>query len=232
MIKKKLTGQTVAIIILAILLLLTVVFGGVYAYYSSASNKITGRISMANLKISMNGDSGESGSSQILLTNGLCVPGQSLNDTPLTIKNESNTPIYLMVVYSVNATEDGDPTSNPIDVDLTKPLISIGNDTDWFDHYFKDETGVTDTEFRCLISTRSIEPTQEYVTVIEKDRLSLHAKNVGNDFMAKNVSFSFQAYAISTRSLDSVIDADDSMLRRCQIIASAIFSAYDSNLNI
>lgn len=104
--KKKISGQTIAIIILAVVLLLTVAFGGVYAFYSAKSNTMTGKIVMANLNIDLiSGQTGESGKSEIVISNGTnVVPGQELNNSPLKIVNRSNAEsIYFIVVYEVNA---------------------------------------------------------------------------------------------------------------------------------
>ena len=110
MVKKKVSGQTIAIIILAMLLLVSIVFGGVYAYYSARSSKVYGNIVMANLKINLtskleDGDqTGETGSSEIMISNNTdVVPGQPLTNTPLTIENLSSVPIYLVVVYQIEA---------------------------------------------------------------------------------------------------------------------------------
>jgi len=121
MVKKKISGQTIAIIILIILLIGSIIFGGVYAFYSTSTNKVSGTIVMANLhiryKVDEDGDGsdgvimGESGQSQILMTNvNNIVPNELLGNSPLRVINESNTPIYLAVLYKVQkaTTDDSD----------------------------------------------------------------------------------------------------------------------------
>ena len=149
--KKKISGQTIAIIILAVILLITVAFGAVYAFYSAKSNAITGKIVMANLNIDLISEkAGESGKSEIAISNGTnVVPGQELNNSPLKVVNRSNaSDIYLIVVYEVNAIKmlydkDGnvvkDLQGNIVYGDKVidekkKPVIDVGaeylNDTD------------------------------------------------------------------------------------------------------
>ena len=104
MVKKKFSGQTIAIIILAVLLLITIAFGGVYAFYTAKSNKISGKIVMANLKISLVTETDKSDKSEIVISNGVnVVPGQPLENSPLIVKNLSSVGIYLVVVYEINA---------------------------------------------------------------------------------------------------------------------------------
>ena len=97
MVKKKISGQTITIIVLTILLVLTIGFGGVYAYQTARSKKVTGQIVMANLTISM--EAGGSNKSEIVISNGTnLVPGQQLKNSPLTIQNISSVDVYLIVV--------------------------------------------------------------------------------------------------------------------------------------
>ena len=88
MVKKKISGQTIAIIILTALLVIAISFGGVYAFYSARSNKVSGRVMMATLSLSMS--SGSSDKSEIVISNGVdVVPGQPLKNSPLVVKNLS-----------------------------------------------------------------------------------------------------------------------------------------------
>ena len=99
MVKKKISGQTIAIIILAIVLIVTIAFGGVYAFYSESSNQITGKIMMAHLSIGLYSDN-DVDSSVIVISNGTnIVPGEELKNSPLKIENYSTAPIYLVIVY-------------------------------------------------------------------------------------------------------------------------------------
>ncbi len=234
--KKKVSGQTVAIIVLAILLLLTACFGGVFAYYSTASNRVHGSVTMANLRIEFQiGDNPvESGQSNVFVSDGIYVPGQYLENSPLTVINESNTPIYLAVVYKVNVFEG--------DIDITDALtqgnpltIDVGAGTDgsiWTDYLFTG-TNSQDEEvsFRCLITTTPQPSSQRDITVIAENALKLPS-SWGDELQSKKISFSFQAYAIGSNSLADLIDASDSDTVKCQKIMGAIFEAFDYNISI
>lgn len=233
MVKKRMSGQTIAIIILSILLLLTACFGGVYAYYSTNTNKVSGRVVMANLNIKLQAGIGESASSEILVSNGVFVPGQNLENTPLIVVNESNTPIYLSIVYKVNASDL--QTGAPLeDYDDSKPLIDIGIDEQsiWYDYLFVANNYMgEEVRLRCLITKAPQYPTEtnEFITVIEENALSL-PKSWGNEFQNMQISFLFQAYAIGSNSID--ISSEDTIEQRCEKIMSAIYEAFDYNIKI
>ncbi len=143
MVKKRVSGQTIAIIILAMLLLVSIVFGGVYAYYSARSSKVYGNIVMANLKINLtskleDGDTGETGSSEIMISNNTdVVPGQPLTNTPLTIENLSSVPIYIVVVYKIDAFE--------LDENRQIKKDELGNDVRVNDEFINAVMGITFT---------------------------------------------------------------------------------------
>jgi len=114
MVKKKFSGQAVAIVILIVLLILTVAFGGVFAFYSASSGRVSssGLIMMASLDIDFKEDvfeAGKSTESQILITNmnNKLVPSEVLGNSPLTVINNSAdeegrvVPIYVVVLYRV-----------------------------------------------------------------------------------------------------------------------------------
>ncbi len=232
MTKKRVSGQTTAIIVLAILLISTVVFGGVFAYYSASANKISGKITMANLKIEADQ------SSEILITSGVVVPGQSLgNTTPLTITNKSNAPIYLAVVYSVKVYNlDDVELETEVTVGenaLAVPLIDVHDDS-WNDYLFtytKEDLSVV--KFRYLIKPVAIQPSDSpegsTITVVEKDKLSLH-KQMGNDYQAKSVVLSFQAYAIGSEGID--FSGCNTVEERCNKIMLCIYQAFSYNISI
>ena len=140
MIKKNLTGQTVAIIILAILLVGAIAFAGVFAYYSSNSNKVAGKITLATLKIDFDEVGASSGTSEVLITNSSnVVPNEGMQNTPLTIINDSTKPIYLVVLYNL---ETRDKKGNDLNLDATpkQPVIDIGSN---YDNEFYPSTNVT-----------------------------------------------------------------------------------------
>ena len=104
MVKKRVSGQTIAIIVLILLLICAITFGAVYAFYSTSTKKVSGTIVMANLYIDFNEDDLKtvSGQSQILISNmNQVVPNESLGNSPLRIVNESTAEIYIAVLYKV-----------------------------------------------------------------------------------------------------------------------------------
>ena len=241
MTKKKLSGQTVTIIILAILLLLTCIFGGVYAYYSTTSSKISGVVKMANLKIEMRagGTEGASGSSEILNTNSYYIPGQVLPNTALTVTNSSNTKVYLAVVYTVKAINNDESSSNfgneITDYDLSNPLIGIHGDTTWFDGRYTNVEH--DADFRYLMIPTPIAPTFDdggkVISVIPEGKLKLHEK-MGNAYQSTIITLTFRAYVIGSDQQelkDALGQTNGTNTEKCNVIMGAIFKAFDYNLN-
>lgn len=247
--KKKLSGQTIAIIVLAVLLLLTIGFGGVFAYYSARSNKVSGKIVMANLKISLESGTGESDKSEIVISNGVnVVPGQPLENSPLIIRNLSSVNIYLVVVYEINATKEDktvieDEFVDPVlglGVEYINPVkdvvdnVGISNQT-WIDYVF--EAAEESKIYRCLVSTVSFSPTSETdngIVVIGKDKLSL-AGAMGNEYQNTSISFTFQAYAIGSATFDGQFTTTTSKAEKCEKIVSTIYEAQDNkflNINV
>ncbi len=233
---RKLSGQTITIIILAILLLFVSVCGGVYAYYSYNSNKISGYITLGNLKISMTGNSDPegSGSSYIYMTSGLCVPNQSLENSPLTILNYSNVPIYLVVLYSVTAVNVDDP-SITIDTTERDHVLDIGNN-DWVDYKYSYIIEDNDEEsldpqtnvIRSFVNLTPFESTSQNIEVIGENRLKLH-RDVGNEFQSKRINLSFQAFAIASQGLDLDNKTDD---EKCKIIMDAIYDSVRGDFGV
>ena len=240
MTKKKLSGQTVTIIILAILLLLTCIFGGVYAYYSTTSSKISGIVQMANLKIQMNaGGTGSSGSSELLHTNSYYIPGQVLPNTALTVTNSSNTNVYLAVVYTVKAINNDESSPNfgneITDYDLSNPLIGIHGDTTWFDGRYTNVEH--DADFRYLMIPTPIAPASndegKVISVIPEGKLKLHEK-MGNAYQSTIITLTFRAYVIGSDQQelkDALGQTNGTNTEKCNVIMGAIFKAFDYNLN-
>lgn len=240
MIKKKISGQTIAIIILAIMLVLSIGFGGVYAFYSSRSNKISGKIMMANLKIAL--DSGTSEKTEIVISNGVnVVPGQPLENSPLIIRNLSSVNVYLVIVYEVNATKQSDKTTV---VDERKvPVLGLGleyinsihpeysstisvSNNQWVDYVFNAEE--ESKTYRCLVSIVSFAPTAEDesgITVIPENKLSLSGQ-MGNEYQGTMLAFTFQAYAIGSESGFGFEESDSNAVK-CEEIVTAIYDTQD-----
>ena len=219
MVKKRFSGQTVAIIVLSILLLLAICFGAVYAYYTNSTNKIYGKIEMAFLNIDLLVDS-SSGYSEILNSTGLHVPGQPLYNSPLKINNYSNTETYLVVVYRVNTDKE------VVNYDDSKPLIDIGltEQSEWEDFLFVSYDGSVRT--RCLITKQPVAPATSRddpneVEVIGKDMLKVPTTWREN-YMDMTISFAFQAFAIGADTFQ--FTEDDTTQTKYNKIVSAIYT--------
>ena len=247
MVKKKLSGQTIVIIILAAVLLITVAFGGVYAFYSANSNKISGKIIMANLTIGLLAENNID-SSVIVISNGTnCVPGQELKNSPLKIENYSTAPIYLVLVYEINSLkvdDEGNPVKDekgeeipvvdqkedPV-LDVGYPYLNpnknisyVGEDEDWVDYLYTSEK--TGEQYRCFVSMVKYDKGNEDVetiTVIGKDDLKF-SRYVGNEYKSTSISFKFQAYAIGSESFGRDI-SEDPVADKCKTIVDAIYES-------
>lgn len=250
MVKKKFSGQTLAIVILAIMLLLTITFGGVFAFYSARSNKVSGKIYMATLKISMEWK--VSDKSEVVISNVTnLVPGQSLENTALVVKNESAVPIYLVVVYRLNAENQNtgapiiDRTNNSVLFIGTEYINPLNTDKNWnrgvtnlkyIDYVFEsreDDPNAQDVylesgnkkAYRCLVSMVPVEGNVDE-EVIEDGQLAL-SPALGDEYQNSMISFTFQAYAIASASFNSEFTAQTTNAEKCERIVSEIYKSQD-----
>ncbi len=246
MVKKKLSGQTIAIIILAILLLLAIGFGGVYAFYTARSSKISGQIVMANLKISLDSGVGDSGKTEVVISNGVnVIPGQRLENSPLIVNNLSTVPIYLVVVYELNAvSNDGEKIQDR----FGDPVLGVGfeyvnsyntsfnsnigvSNRFWVDFVFKaDSVDHADTEvgkiYRCFVTMLPLEKEQSS-TVIEENTLSL-AREMGNEYQNTTIFMRFQAFAIGSGMKEfENFNTETPSATKCQTIVSEVYKSQD-----
>lgn len=235
--RKKLTGQTISIIILAVLLLLSIGFGVVYAYYSAKSSAISGKIVMANLNISIESGIGASGKSEIVISNSTNImPNQQLENTPLLVHNSSSVPIYLVVVYKIQAfdtnnEEINDPLNYPVldigceFINPTTKSSQPGGESIWTDFVFTYEKDDTISNYRCFVSS-PIATDTETVTVIEENKLRI-SRYMGNEYQKSTIYFTFQAYAIGCDSFNADFPDGTTIETKCQKIVSAIYEAHN-----
>ena len=251
MIKKKLSGQTMAIIILGAMLLITIAFGSVYAYYTARTAKVSGKIMMANLNIGLGSGEGESDQSEIIIYNeGYIVPGQILTNTPLIIRNLSTVEIVLIVVYELKAErtfeeEDGTTYKRDVEDEFINPVFGLGCEYlngrypehsiqdpreiynyDWYDMVYYGER--EDKYYRVMVSRKSIpkysgENKTNAITVIGENKLSLH-KLMGSEYENSSLSFKFQAYAIGAET-NFGIEENDTNLEKCNKIVTDIYKS-------
>ena len=250
MVNKKISGQTIAIIILAILLLIAIGFGGVYAYYSARSKKMTGTVIMANLNINLSSyEYGtKSATSQIVISHGTnFVPGQNLKNSQLNIINKSaeEVPVYLIVVYEITANkmDEHQQLTNEIIYDsMQEPLIDFGaeyinekaninyagTNADWVDYVFTYGTGEDEKQYRCIVSKYSWQKpkgeTSQTIPVIYENQLKLH-RFMGDVYQRTSLTFAFQAYAISANSF--AFETGITQAQRCNEIISAIYESVE-----
>ncbi len=253
MVKKKISGQTIAIIILTLSLLLTIGFGGVFAFYTARSNKVSGGIIMGNLKISLSGGSGESGKSEIVISNKTnIVPTQSLGNTPLVVQNLSSVSIYLILVYRFDAMKEDENGQNTIvddshttavfdlDVEYINSINPEHNykqgvrNSDWVDYVFRARDD--DPQARRVY----VESEQKYcgayrclvsmVTFPKGEDVTVIAQDqlslagaMGNEYQNASISFTFQAYAIGAET-DFGFEAEETIPGKCEKIVSTMYA--------
>ena len=253
MVNKKISGQTVAIIILAILLLIAIGFGGVYAYYSARSKKLTGTVVMANLNIALVAEEyADSAKSEIVISHGTnFVPGQELKNSALNIVNSSakNVPVYLIVVYEIKATKMDEKGNiipgEVINDEMYKPLIDLGaayinpeanlyyektTNSNWVDYVYTFKNGSEVKQYRCLVTTSTWSrpnDNNQVIPVIEENQLRLH-RFMNDDYQRTSLAFAFQAYAIGAGE-GSELDFADSVTQaeKCNAIVSAIYESVE-----
>ncbi len=102
--KKKMSKSTFAIIIMAVVMVAMLAFGGTYAYFTAtATKKSTGEFTTGSIKLEANDDATfETG-----LTN--VVPGDALTTGPLTLTTTSvGTDSYIAIKVTIKATDAND----------------------------------------------------------------------------------------------------------------------------
>lgn len=252
MVKKRLSWQTLAIIILAALLLITISFGGVFAFYSARSNQISGEIMMANLSIGLGPGHDESDQSAIIIyTKDYVVPGQVLDNSALIVRNLSTVEILLVVVYELTAEREiKDENGEVIEVvdiedQFINPVFGLGCEylnskdpsqnidspaevynEDWYDFVFKGER--EEKYYRCMVSRKGIPKYVEgsdtnIIKVIREDKLALHRK-MGPEYVDSTLSFKFQAYAVGAATDFGILESD-SNLQKCDKIVNFVYES-------
>lgn len=243
--KKRVSGQTIAIVILLILLIVVLAFGGVYIYLNNQHTNVFGKVYMIDLKINL--ESGESGKSEVVIRNDNEIfPGHNLQNSNLVIKNESSKEMFVVVVYCVNAF---DKNKQEIEDRMKSSVIDVGYDycnpsfpqysdknliTDWIDYVYEAELQEGSMKYRCLVSTTPYGGVSEGVKTIEVIKENgLHlSENAGDEYQDATISFSFQAYALTSdmiysQGLNYVAKTKE---EKCEIIMDKIYEVFDGNL--
>lgn len=117
--KKKMSKSTFAIIIMAVVMVAMLAFGGTYAYFTAtATKKSTGEFTTGSIKLEANDDA----TFVTGLTN--VVPGDKLTTGPLTLTTTSvGTDSYIAIKVTIKAT---DAKGTPLVLDGTSLASAIG----------------------------------------------------------------------------------------------------------
>ena len=117
--KKKMSKSTFAIIIMAVVMVAMLAFGGTYAYFTAtATTKSTGEFTTGSIKLEANDDA--------IFVTGLkdVVPGDALTTGPLTLTTTSaGTDSYIAIKVTIKAT---DAKGAPLDLAGTSLASAIG----------------------------------------------------------------------------------------------------------
>ena len=241
--RKKVTGQTIAIIILAILLSLSLVFGGVFAFYTIRTNQVTGRILMANLKINMTASTdGITEKSELVISYGTnVIPNQLLGNSPLTISNYSSVPIYLILVYDLTAEKNN---GNPVADTHVRPVIDFGYDyinpdhpeqntptsklknSSWIDYVYTSNLSGESKTYRCLVGMDIYQSAHEeasLITVVKENSMRL-SEYMGNEYQSTAISMTFQAYAVAADSFSFTTEQVANKQYKCEKIVESIYT--------
>ncbi len=116
---KKMSKQTVAIIIMAVIMVAMLAFGGTFAYFTAtAEKKTTGEFTTGSIKLESNDDATFVAS----LTN--VVPGDALTTGALTLTPTSaGTDSYIAIRVTITATDSSD---TPLDLSGTSLASAAG----------------------------------------------------------------------------------------------------------
>ena len=238
MTKKKSNGQSIVIVILSILLLISIGFGITYSYYNGKSNLVKGTITTANLSIELQGSdtSGQTTEFSISAPYGeeFLVPGNNLNNVQLNLFNKCNQETYMVVVYTLSAVKN-DGSKEDVTSQLTNmPAISFQeNAIDpaiWRPISYRCSN--IDATYTCLAGINPFDSRGEtdgkYIPVLTPN--SIRIPEQWNDILQNcSVTISVTAYAIQAKNLgreyeDAILDAVEAsdMEAKAQAIAKAV----------
>lgn len=245
MVKKKTNGQSIVIIILSILLLISIGFGVTYSYYNGKSNLVTGNIMTATLSISLNGVDSNGETTKFSISapgEQLLVPGNSLNNVALNLSNDCTQRTYMVVLYSLSAhiikkTEDEKPQYIPNDLLKDIPAITFKEDafeTDVWHSIIYKCANVENTSYACLVGINPFKGKESStspslpINVLNKNSLKIpHEWN--DDLQNCEVTISVIAYAIQAENLEAKYrepilkaEADNKIEDKAQAIAKAV----------
>lgn len=218
--KKKVSKQNIAIIVLSVLLLVSIGFGATYSYFNGRSDTLSsGSVTTATLNVSLHngGDDDNPASSdtapfQLHDSTDKVVPGQPLINTALQLKNNSPTEVYAVVVYTLTYTDNkGVVHDNPIEVipmDLQKNTVGSG----WRKATYEKEDG---SKIYALVHLGAKDLSGNNTTAGEgygvlgantaTDVLGVNCLKIpetwNNDMQGATITLTFQAYIIQSTAV-------------------------------
>lgn len=241
MYKRGMSGQKLTIVILMILLIGSIVFGVVFAYFNTQALKSTGRIVMGDLNIKLVTGADSSGKSNLTFSNTTnIVGGSKLNNTALIVNNSSEVPMYLVVVYSVKASKNGQDVDDPMtysildlnsdyynpSAGISKPNSSV-NKSSFIDYVFTTSNDGVTRQYRCMVSLYAHQFSvtgSNQIKVIEENIMGL-SLDIGNEYQETTMSFQFQAYAIVADPTKKVFNTKDPIATQCQDLVNEIYKS-------
>ena len=228
--KKVTSKQNIAIIVLAILLLISIGFGVTYSYFNGRSTELTnnGSVTLATLHVEINGyDTLENKTTEFSLhTDGSeVVPGQPLSNTALQISNSSPVDTYMVVVYSLHIVD------NPTNIDTTKMEAMDIQESSVGDGWRKQVYTCNDTETKINllvylggedgngsgVFSKSVDPTNPRTSLVLNSDCLKVPESWDNDMQGKTVTLSFTAYIIQAEAMKNVypdIQNSDMLIRK------------------
>lgn len=245
MIKKKTSRQTIAIIILAILLILSIVFGSTYSYFNaSTKDAIEGTVTTATLSVSLKGYDetlAETTTFSLHTSGTKVIPGEPLTNTALQINNTSPVPTYMCVTYKlsiVNGNEDGEVDTSVLNaMDIQES--SVGDGWRKCDFTCKDlETKIC--SFIYLggahgdgngIFNDPYNPDNTTSMVFGHSSLRVPT-SWGNSMQGKTIKLGFQAYVIQATALNTKYPDIANENLSASNRASAILSMFVAEFNL
>lgn len=236
MIKKKSNSQSIIIIVLSILLVVSIAFGVTYSVYNGKTNLVKGTITTANLAIELHDKSGKTTEFSISAPFGeeYLIPGNNLNNIELNLFNKSSRKTYLVVLYTLSATKisTGEDVTNEL---KNTPAISFRenaiNTNVW--QPISYECKNTSATYTCLVGINEFngrgDTSGYYINVLPTNAIKIPAAEWGPTLMDCNVTISVLAYAIQSENLERdylepIFHAQQAgnMVEKAQAVATAV----------
>lgn len=251
MVKKRMSKQNVMIIILSVLLLLSLIFGATYAYFSGSSNTLTsGYITTAVLNVNLNpaDEDGNVSSDEFQLEvtedkRKNVVPGQPLTNTALQVTNTSPVATYMVVTYSLKlgTKEEAEDAPQTYDVmNLRGEAVGAG----WSQYVYTCKDGQSkistlvylgskfdgrDVElgYGDGIFSKELNDDKDYTKVLNSDCLIV-PYTWDNEMQGKTIFVTFTAYVLQVQGLSANYPdvTNVNVETRKQAIAKAVISEF------